>query len=78
MLQALKGTQIKTEPTSKERFGCPGRKPLSTASPFFSSALGVFAPVLLLEAFLVFPHLGAAMSCTSEMKPGFRGARREV
>lgn len=57
-----------------ERFSCPGRKSLSAASPFFPFTLFFFAPVLLLEAFLVSLHVEAAMHCTSKMKQNFGGA----
>lgn len=60
----------------KERFSCPGRKSPSAASLFFPTTLGVFAPVLLLEAFLVFPHVRAAIHCISKMKQKFGGAWR--
>lgn len=52
------------ESSSKERFSCLGRKSLSVASSLFFSSLGVFAVVLLLEAFLVSPCIGAAMHWT--------------
>lgn len=54
------------ESSSKERFSCLGRESLSIVPSFFSSSSGVFALVLLLEAFLVFPCIGAAMHCTKQ------------